>query len=158
MDNIRTVGLVAAFAVVMSGCTIKPPPPEAVKNWDKDTTINYKLLECKKTQVPKDPLLKEAKWAYKIKTVKRGGDFFQNDRIVKVFLVAHNADEIVIVGKNSIAQQYKNYFRENGVTADIEIESDSTTSYVVWIFFFNKRNQDEKIDYKCIINKPPVCR
>lgn len=156
MDNIRIVGSITAIVALMSGCSFKPPPPEQVKNWDKDTTINHRLLTCKKTQVPKDPLLKEAKWAYKIKAVKRGGDFFPNDRIVKVFLVAHNADEIVIVGKNSIAQQYKNYFRENGVTADIEIEDDAT-SYVVDIIFFNKRIKDEKIDYKRIISKPPVC-
>ncbi|MFA5428477.1 MAG: cag pathogenicity island Cag12 family protein [Sulfurimonas sp.] len=136
MEKIRLFGA-AALAVFLSACSSSLPQPESVKSWDQDTTINHSLLKQNKSVVPKDPFLKNAHWAYKIKVNKRSGDLFTNEQIVKVFLVAHNASQIVIIGPETLAYEYKRYFVNNGVAAKIEIEPSSSSYAAVDILFFN---------------------
>lgn len=97
-----------------------------MQSWDKKTTVNNRLLERRSQSVPTDPYLKGLNWTYAVGARYEGNDdFFKNDQIVKVFLLAHNASKIVISGRAELIDQYKNYFISNGVSAEILLEEIS---------------------------------
>ena len=52
---------------------------------------------------------------------KTNKGLIENNQTVKAFFLAHNSAKMVIIGNEAIAQEYKDYFLNNQVTADIEI-------------------------------------
>ena len=138
LSGVVAIGLVS----LLTGCSDKIPEPEQVK-WDNNSaiTINKNLLFTKDFKVPKDPYLKNVNWTYQITATKTQNELFSNEQIVKTFLVAQNAQEIILIGRADLINEYKNYFLNNGVTAIVKeqpvkpIIDDFNT---VNILFFNK--------------------
>ncbi len=115
-------GIVAI--ILLSGCSQKVPDPDPVANWDKGAalSISHKLLLEKKVSVPKDPNLSKTNWTYQINATKKQNTYLRNDQIVRTFLVAHNAKEIIIIGREELINEYKKYFLDNDVTANIKLQ------------------------------------
>lgn len=107
-----------------TGCSDKIPDAEPVK-WHKDSalTINKEFLLTKEFKVPKDPILHKQNWTYQAIAQKNGKYLFKNEDIAKTFLVAHNSQEMIIIGRPDLIQEYKNYFLENQVTANIKLQA-----------------------------------
>ena len=84
------------LSLLMAGCSA----PKAVElDGDSLITINEDLLKRKYYNVPLDPFLKETNWTYSALITKtQDGYILENDKIIKVFLVAHNADRIILNG------------------------------------------------------------
>ncbi len=109
----------AVAILAISGCSKKPVQIE----WgSKSQSINNALLEERYSFVPKDKKLKESNWAYEVEAQAKGDYLFENNQMVKVFLLAHNADKIIILGEKNLALQYRNYFKANGVTAYVDVQ------------------------------------
>lgn len=66
-----------------------------------------------------------------------------NELVVKTFMLAHNSNKIVLLGKEPLLSEYKAYFIKNGVMADIYIQpldnADGIFDTQVQMLFFNKR-------------------
>lgn len=113
------VAAIVAVMLVISGCSKKPVQIQ----WGANSqSINNALLEERYSFVPKDKKLKESNWAYEVEAQTKGDYLFENNQMVKVFLLAHNADKIIILGEKNLALQYRNYFKANGVTAYIDVQ------------------------------------
>lgn len=135
-----SVAVVAGLAIAISGCGAKKP--QKLELTAQSVSINNALLDSRHTFVPKDAKLKTSNWAYEIESEIKGDYFFENNAMVKVFLLAHNADRIIILGEGRVAKQYRNYFRNNGVEAYIDVqEIDMTPEYKnrVKIMFFSAK-------------------
>ncbi len=142
--KILSVVVASALVVGLSGCSGKAPDPEPVSSWDKNSalTINKELLLKKEISVPKDPYLVNHNWTYQVNSSIENGELFKNDQIVKTFLVAHNASEIILIGEKNTIEKYKEYFIKNQVTANIKLQPVShmiKNSNFVNILFFNKK-------------------
>lgn len=109
------------LTLFLIGCSTTPPPPVHIDSGSMIRTINQGLIDTRDYYVPNDPFLKDNNWDYQILTHKVGDEYFKNDEIIKAFYVAQNADEIIILGKESLIKDYKQYFRANGVRAKIEL-------------------------------------
>lgn len=119
MKKIAKIVLGVAVMFAIFGCSKKPVQIE----WGaKSQSINNALLEERYNFVPKDKKLKESNWAYEVEARAKGDYLFENNQMVKVFLLAHNADRIIILGEKNLALQYRNYFKANGVTAYIDVQ------------------------------------
>lgn len=136
----------SSFLLLLSftGCSDKIPDAQPVK-WHKDSalTINQEFLLTKEFKVPKDPHLKNQNWTFQATAQKSGKYLFKNEDITKIFLVAHNSSEIIIVGRGDLIKEYKNYFLDNQVTADIKLQEVNPLSKdynKVNILFFNGIN------------------
>ena len=131
--NLKTTELlkIVLFGLVVVGCS---RPPEPVKlDGGSATTINQ--------GVGKDPFLKNNKWSYNMYFTKTNKGLIENDQTVKAFFLAHNSAKMVIIGNEAIAQEYKDYFLNNQVTADIEIhpvDSIDLSKNKVNVLFFSK--------------------
>lgn len=112
----------AIMASILVGCGA-PKPVQLDKN--SALTINNSILEKKYSFVPKDPFLNNFNWTYNIVTIKnsKDDDFIRNDMVVKTFLLAHNASKIILVGREDLIKEYKEYFLKNQVEALIELQS-----------------------------------
>jgi len=133
---------------LLSGCSQKVPPPAKVKSWDKDSsiTINHQLLLDKDLEVPKDDYLQNNNWTYQVKSYYENGKFFKNHEIVKTFLLAHNAKDMVIIGEEEVIGKYKSYFLSNQVTANIKLQPVSymaKNKNFVNILFFNTKKDSK---------------
>ena len=85
-------------------------------------------------------------WGYNIVLYKNADDLIPNEKIVKTFYLAHNADRIIIIGDKNLAYEYRNYFFANEVKAKIEIqEMDFLNKNKVNILFFHKKEEKENI-------------
>lgn len=113
-----------ALTILFTGCSDKIPDAEPVK-WNKDSAlhINQEFLLTKEFKVPKDPALSNQNWTFQAVATKSGKYFFKNEDIAKIFLVAHNSSEIIIIGRDGLIEEYKNYFLENQVTTDIKLQA-----------------------------------
>lgn len=133
----------SAAALLFIGCSSKVPDPVRLDD-GSDITINQNLLIRHDKSVPLDPFLKENNWTYNIHAQRSAdGELFKNDQIVKLFLLAHNATNIIIVGSDEVTNEYKAYLKANGVTAPIEIQPVSSINLqknLVNILFFHKIN------------------
>lgn len=140
-----SIAAIAVLAVGISGCGTKKPTKLELTT--QSVSINNALLDSKHTFVPKDARLKTSNWAYEIESEIKGDYFFENNAMVKVFLLAHNADRIIILGEGRVAKQYRNYFRNNGVDAYIDVqEIDMKPEYknrVKIMFFSSKANYED---------------
>lgn len=109
------------LGIFFVGCSTTPPPPVHIDEGGMIHTINQGLIDTRDFSVPKDPFLRNNNWDYQILTHKSGDEYFINDEIPKVFYLAQNADEIIIIGKPELISEYKNYFINNQVTAKIQL-------------------------------------
>lgn len=141
MNTIKfSLSLTIALSFLLVGCS-KPPKPIELDG-DSAITINQELIRMKYREVPLDRFLSNNNWTYNLEFTKKEDVFIPNDMIVKAFYVAHNADKIIIVGHNNIANAYKNYFIENQVKADISIhhvDSIENSKNRVNVLFFGKK-------------------
>lgn len=148
--TILTIGIGAFLTIGISGCSGKKP--NQLEFTTQAISINNALLDEKHTFVPKDAKLKLSNWAYEIESELHNDLFFENDAMVKVFLLAHNADRIIILGEGRVAKQYRNYFRNNGVEGMIDVQPiDMTDEYknrVKIMFFSSKANYGDYIQAK----------
>ncbi len=119
MKKVMQVAAAAAIVLAVSACSKKPVQIE----WGATSqSINNALLEQRYSFVPRDKKLKESNWAYEVEAQAKGDYLFENNQMVKVFLLAHNADKIIILGEKNLAIQYRNYFKANGVIAYIDVQ------------------------------------
>lgn len=144
MRNKIAIGLSIVTILSFAGCSDKIPDAEPVK-WHKDSslTINNEFLLTREFKVPKDPHLKNDNWTFQAIAQKDGKYLFKNEDITRIFLIAHNASEIILVGRADLIQEYKNYFLENQVTANIKlqvVEPVEKDFNKVNILFFNGIN------------------
>lgn len=132
--------LVAAF--MFAGCSLKAPEPKDGFKGEK-MTINNRLLEKQYHFVPKDVYLENLNYSYELWVKKQGGYMLPNELVVKTFLLAHNSSKIVLLGKEPLLSEYKAYFIQKGVTADIYLQpldnADPIFETEVQMLFFNKR-------------------
>lgn len=139
--NLKTTELfkIVLFGLVVVGCS---RPPEPVKlDGGSATTINQGLVAETQKGVGKDPFLKNNKWSYNMYFAKTNKGLIENDQTIKAFFLAHNSAKMVIIGNEAIAQEYKDYFLNNQVTADIEIhpvDSIDLSKNKVNVLFFSK--------------------
>lgn len=129
-----------ALTILFIGCSEKIPDAEPVK-WNKDSAlhINQEFLLTKEFKVPKDPALSNQNWTFQAVATK-GKYLFKNEDIAKIFLVAHNSSEIIIIGREDLINEYKNYFLENQVTTNIKLQAVKPIAKdfdTVNILFFN---------------------
>lgn len=120
----KIVLISSILALLFNGCSNKIPEAKPVK-WQKDSAlgINKEFLLTRDFKVPKDPVLKNQSWTYQAIAEKQGLYLFNNNDITKVFLVAQNANNIIIIGKSDLIKEYKEYFVSNQVTANIVLQS-----------------------------------
>ena len=135
------LGVLTTIGFMMSGCSDKIPDAEPVK-WHKDSalTINQEFLLTKEFKVPKDPHLKNQNWTFQATAEKVGKYLFKNEDLVKIFLVAHNSNEIIIIGRSDLIKEYQKYFLDNQVTAKITLQEVNPVQKdfgKVNIMFFN---------------------
>ena len=63
----------------------------------------------------------------------------QTKQIVKTFYVAQNAQEIILMGRADLLNEYLTYFKSNGVTAKFKLQPVTyEDSNLVNMLFFNK--------------------
>ncbi|HEH4176822.1 TPA: cag pathogenicity island protein, partial [Campylobacter jejuni] len=104
----------ALIAILTIGCSA----PKAKKLDDGSALyINNSILEKQYNFVPKDQFLSSSNWTYQIIVEKKSieDDFIKNDLITKAFLLAHNASKIILVGREDLIREYKDYFIKNQV-------------------------------------------
>lgn len=133
---------VIATSLFILGCSKAPEPVKLDNN--SAITINQELIRKHNFNVPKDPFLKNNNWTYNINLIKNEKELISNDMIVKTFLVAHNADKIIVVGNENVINDYVTYFKQNGVTANIETSKvdmiDGKKNMVNVLFFHEKKD------------------
>ena len=98
--------------------------------------------------VPKDDFLSSQNWTYQITVEKNStrDDFIQNELVTKTFLLAHNASKMILIGREDLIKDYKEYFIKNQVIIPIELQPINPYEEklnVVNILFFNKTNTGE---------------
>lgn len=140
MKNKLKFLICAGLSLLIAGCSA----PKAVElDGDSLITINEDLLKRKYYNVPLDPFLKETNWTYSALITKTDtGYILENDKIIKVFLVAHNADRIILNGTVDMTEEIRQYFIENGVKANIEIsivDSIKGSKNIVNALFFHEK-------------------
>lgn len=127
--------VVASF----SGCGVKSPA--ALKESGNKISINNSILNERYSFVPKDDFLRNMDWAYQIEIIPEGRYLISNEQMVKTFLLAHNANKIIIIGNGKIIEEYKEYFEENGVTAEINLQPVENEKEFVNLLFFNTKDK-----------------
>ncbi|MGX7835296.1 cag pathogenicity island Cag12 family protein [Campylobacter fetus subsp. venerealis] len=138
----------SAATFLFIGCSSKAPDPVRLDG-GSDVTINQNLLLRHDKSVPLDPFLKANNWTYNIHAQKTAeGELFKNDQIVRLFLLAHNATKIIIVGSGNVTGEYQAYLKANGVTAPIEIQPVSSINlqknFVNILFFHKTETKDQR--------------
>ncbi|WP_279060938.1 cag pathogenicity island Cag12 family protein [Campylobacter lanienae] len=141
MKKITMLCLAAGLAFV--GCSA----PKAVElDSGANITLNHNLIQKRHFGIQKDEFLRYNNWVYNIVLYKNADDLIPNEKIVKTFYLAHNADRIIIIGDKNLAYEYRNYFFANEVKAKIEIqEMDFLNKNKVNILFFHKKEEKENI-------------
>jgi cag pathogenicity island protein 12 len=126
---------------IFVGCGRKEP----VKlDNDSAITINQELIRLKNYNVPLDSFLKNNSWTYNMYFSKINDELINDDEVVKAFYLAHNADEIIIIGANPVALEYQSYFLKNQVLGKIrihEVDSINGKKNLVNVLFFGKKRE-----------------
>jgi len=137
--KILNISLALASVALFVGCGAKNPPK--LQN-NKNLGINNSLLEQKYSFVPKDEFLSNENFVYELEAIPSGEYLIANELMVKTFLLAHNASKIIIIGDKNKIKQYKDYFLQNGVMADMYLQplEDSENQFIK-LLFFNKKEQ-----------------
>ena len=109
--------LCLAAGLAFVGCSA----PKAVElDSGANITLNHNLIQKRHFGIQKDEFLRYNNWVYNIVLYKNADDLIPNEKIVKTFYLAHNADRIIIIGDKNLAYEYRNYFFANEVKAKIE--------------------------------------
>lgn len=140
--KIKRILSILATGLLLIGCSTKPPKPVKLDS-GSSVAINQALIILKEKGIGKDPFLINNKWAYNMFFSKTDGELINNSDIVKAFYLAHNAQKIIIIGNEKIAQEYKDYFLNNQVSANITIhpvDSINLSKQQVNVIFFSKNN------------------
>lgn len=153
MKNKILVSAILALTIV--GCG-NPPEPIQLDN-DSAITINQELIRKESRQIPLDPFMKQNNWTYNLEFEKSSdGEYIPNDKIVKAFFVAHNADKIIIIGNKAIAKEYKTYLVKNGCKAENiaihHIDSIVGSKKRVNILFFGMKGENNESLIKTFTN------
>lgn len=134
-------------AGIFTGCGFKAPDPVKLDS-KAISSISHDLVSKRIKSVPKDELLSKSEWLYSEIVFKQAdGELLKNDEVVKTFFLAHNSSKIIIVGKENLANEYAKYFKENDVTATIEIQPanfEADKENMVNLLFFNKLSKDKR--------------
>ncbi|EAI8855979.1 cag pathogenicity island protein [Campylobacter coli] len=130
----------AVIIALISGCAAPKP-----KKLDEGSAIfiNTDILEKKYNFVPKDQFLSSNNWTYQIVVEKNSieNDFIKNELVTKTFLLAHNANRMILIGREDLIRDYKEYFIKNQVVIPIELQPINPYEEErnrVSILFFNK--------------------
>lgn len=111
---------------------------------DSAITINQELIRSKNYNVPLDSFLKNNSWTYNMYFSKINNELINDDEVVKAFYLAHNADEIIIIGANPVTLEYQSYFLKNQVLGKIrihEVDSINGKKNLVNVLFFGKKRE-----------------
>lgn len=151
LQHIKKYGIGAVIScILLSGCGQKPISLENVA----DFGINNQILESRYSFVPQDSFLANSNWVYSLEPKPQGKYLFENDQMVKVFLLAHNTKRILIFGNERKIEDYKRYFEENGVKANIKTQpidlADNYKDYIKIIFI--NSTIDDGLDYCRVIS------
>ncbi|EFT8705559.1 cag pathogenicity island protein [Campylobacter lari] len=117
----KTLSFLLLASVIFIGCASSAPKPKKLEGGSK-LTLNNSLLEEKYRFVPKDSKLSNMDWIYQIELTKNKEGLLTNEQIVKTFLLAHNAKRIILIGEKNIIQEYEEYFKKNGVEAEMILQ------------------------------------
>ncbi|WP_104722736.1 cag pathogenicity island Cag12 family protein [Helicobacter mesocricetorum] len=142
----KTILLSALVALLIIGCSAPKP-----KRLDKGSaiSINNALLEQQYNFVPKDSFLSSQNWTYQIVVEKNSteDDFIKNELVTKTFLLAHNATKMILIGREDLIKDYKEYFLNNQVIIPIELQPINPYEEEinrVSILFFNNITGEEQ--------------
>ncbi|AWI35141.1 cag pathogenicity island Cag12 family protein [Helicobacter apodemus] len=117
----KTMSLSVLVALLIIGCSAPKP-----KRLDEGSaiSINNALLEKQYNFVPKDSFLSSQNWTYQIVVEKKSieDDFIKNELVTKTFLLAHNATKMILIGREDLIKDYKEYFLNNQVIIPIELQ------------------------------------
>ncbi|TLD80732.1 cag pathogenicity island protein [Helicobacter sp. MIT 11-5569] len=140
-----SLSLAIMASLMVIGCSAPKP-----KQLDSGSalSINNSILERQYNFVPKDDFLSSQNWTYQITVEKNStrDDFIQNELVTKTFLLAHNASKMILIGREDLIKDYKEYFIKNQVIIPIELQPINPYEEklnVVNILFFNKTNTGE---------------
>ena len=101
-------------------------------------TNNLKFTSDEINAQKLDELISSRK-SFQIVAVKKNNNLLENKQIVKTFYVAQNAQEIILMGRADLLNEYLNYFKSNGVTAKFKLQPvNYEDSNLVNMLFFNK--------------------
>ena len=90
----KVLSVVAIVIVAVGFSAFGAKKPKKLELTTRSVSINNALLDSRHTFVPKEyKTLKTSNWAYEIESEIKGDYFFDNNAMVKVFLLAHNADK-----------------------------------------------------------------
>lgn len=158
MAIVIITGYVLMIIAILSGCGAKKPTQ--LESNAEAIQINNRLLESRYSFVPKDAFLSNSSWVYSVEAVPSGDYFFKNEQMVKVFLLAHNCQEIIILGEQENALAYKRYLKSNGVEAFIRTQpielNEHNKKYVKLLFFSSKIGDKSDWDSVREINENPT--
>jgi len=117
----KTIILSTITLVLLVGCSSKFNHPIQLKHNLVGENISINILSEKKRYVPKDKTIKDKNWHYKQINNNKHGYFFDNEKLIETFYLAHHATHIYIRGNQKRIMQFKKYFINNQVTANIEL-------------------------------------
>lgn len=138
MKKIKMLCLASSLAFI--GC-VAPKPVELDNG--ANITINHSLIQKRRYGIQKDEFLKQNNWTYNIVLYKNGDELIPNDKVIKTFYLAHNADHIIIIANKKLANEYRDYLIKNQVKARIELkEVDFINDSKVNILFFHNKNNE----------------
>jgi len=132
--------------IFFTGCSQKITHPIQLESGE-ERNINLPLINKTKRYVPKDTLMMSQSWHYK-QTTYRGRYLFANEEIAATFYLAHHATHIYIQGNEYSYRKYRNYFRNNQVTAVIKYVPNARqkrNKTVIDYFRINKNHDTIKV-------------
>ena len=126
--------IILAGCILFAGCSQKEPVKLTSGTFNASNQSILKLTNNKGyNEVPKDKSFTEQRYSYIINSEKVGNTFFDNEIIVRSFYLLHHANLIVITGKANTVKDYVRYFKENGVSAPIQVNNAGIKSNKVII-------------------------
>ncbi|EAJ1255029.1 cag pathogenicity island protein [Campylobacter lari] len=140
-----SLSLAVIASLMAVGCSA--PKPKQLDDGSA-LSINNSILERQYNFVPKDSFLSSQNWTYQIVVEKNSieDDFIKNELVTKTFLLAHNASRMILVGREDLIKDYKEYFIKNQVVIPIELQPINPYKEErnrVSILFFNKISTGE---------------
>ncbi|EAJ2196061.1 TPA: cag pathogenicity island protein [Campylobacter jejuni] len=117
----KTLSFLLLTSIVFTGCAVSAPKPKKLEGGSK-LSLNNSLLEERYKFVPKDSRLSNMDWIYQLELAKDKEGLLSNEQVVKTFLLAHNAKRIILIGEKNVIQEYNEYFKKNGVQAEILLQ------------------------------------
>lgn len=118
MSSKLSIVVMAALAIMVSGCA---PKPEKLQN-TLDVSLNLNLNQRKaQTKFPKNPEeLKAGDWAYSVTAKKTRQNYFPAGADVQLKYLTVHATTIIVEGREKDIVEYANYFAdEMGADANI---------------------------------------